>query len=289
MGRISKYIARNFRRNLLFVTAALLVVSTFVMAVRAIDVISLKQQAKAHEESIRPPNDGRSFQSRSQAIGGERRLPIYSVDREDMRIALSFDAASGADDIGTLLAILKEHGVLSTFFLSGYWVEKHPEEVRRIYEAGHDIANHGDTHANGTKLSLESNMREIMGTHNKVRELLGIEMELYRAPFGEYNDTVLEAADALGYFTIQWDIDSHDWMNRGVQYEIDRVLNNPYVRGGSIILFHNNAPNTPQTLSTIIMGLQERGFEIVPVSQLIHRENFQMNHEGRQVLINNFN
>jgi len=284
MAKIKINLTRNFKRNMIFVMVALLALMAFTMGTHAVDVISANYQARAFEASIQPPADGRTFESRSQTVDGRRQLPIYSVDRDDMRIAISFDAAWGADDTDTLLAILREHNVLTTFFLCGYWVDKYPEEVRRIHAAGHDIANHGDTHAHGAKLNLEANKREIMGVHNKVRELLGIEMNLFRPPFGEYNNTVLQAADALGYFTIQWDIDSHDWMDRGVQYEVDRVLNHPKLQSGSIILFHNDAPNTPQTLPTILRGLQERGFTIVPISQLIHQENFHMNHEGRQVL-----
>jgi len=210
MGKINKYVRRNFRRNILFVAAAALVVTALTIGTQAVDVLSANYQARADEASIQPPADGRTFESRSQTVSGQKQLPIYSVDRDDMKIAISFDAAWGADDTDTLLAILNDHGVLTTFFLCGYWVDKYPEEVRRIHTAGHDIANHGDTHAHGAKLSLEGNKREIMGVHNKVRDLLGIEMDLFRPPFGEYNNTVLQAADALGYFTIQWDIDTLD-------------------------------------------------------------------------------
>ena len=256
---------------------------------RAQALSSIAQAARSHNNPATPvfasvelPTDGRSFESRSQTMDGSKQLPIYSVETALNRVAISFDAAWGADDTDELLRILQEHDVITTFFLCGFWVEKYPDEVRRIFEAGHDIANHGETHAHGRQLSKEANMREIMLTHNRVRDLLGIEMNLFRPPFGEYNNTVLQAADAVGYFTVQWDVDSHDWMNRGTQYEIDRVLNNPNLRNGSIVLFHNDAPNTPRTLATIIRGLKDKGFEIVPISQLIHTESFHMDHAGRQ-------
>jgi polysaccharide deacetylase family sporulation protein PdaB len=226
-----------------------------------------------------------AFNSVFIAVNASRKkLPVYSVERDDRKISVSFDAAWGADDTDELLAILAEFNVKATFFLCGYWVEKHPDEVKRIYDAGHDIGNHGDTHAHGAQLSLEQNKREILGVHNKVRDLLGIEMDLFRPPFGEYNNTVLSAAEALGYFTIQWDVDSHDWMNRGPAYEINQVLNNKNLKNGSIILFHNDAKDTPITLRPILQGLVDKGFEIVPISQLIHRENFSIDHTGRQKL-----
>lgn len=103
---------------------------------------------------------------------------------------------------------MKENDVKATFFLCGYWVDKYPEEVKRIFEAGHTIGNHSNTHPHGNSLSLQKNIDEIKGCHEKVKKLLGIDMQLYRPPFGEYNDTVLTAAKECGYYAIQWDVDS---------------------------------------------------------------------------------
>ncbi len=212
----------------------------------------------------------------------EKALPIYCVDIPDKKVAISFDAAWGADDTDTLLSTLDKHQVKATFFLCGYWVEKYPEEVKKIYAAGHDIGNHGNTHAHGAQLSLEQNKKEIMDAHQKVKDLLGIDMNLYRPPFGEYNNTVIEAAKQCNYHTIQWDIDSHDWMAKGPTYEINRVLNHKHLGSGSIVLFHNNAKYTPQTLDTIITGLKDKGYELVPISKLIYTDNYFMDLEGRQ-------
>jgi polysaccharide deacetylase family sporulation protein PdaB len=204
------------------------------------------------------------------------------VDIPDKRVAVSFDAAWGADDTDTLLQILHEHDVLTTFFLCGYWVDKHPDQVKKIAQAGHDIGNHGNTHAHGAQLNLAQNKAEITGCHEKIKAVTGIEANLFRPPYGEYNNTVIQAAEELDYFVIQWDVDSLDWKNRGVQATIDRVLNHKNLQNGSIILFHNDAKDTPQALSAILKGLKEKGYEIVPVSQLIHKENFHMDHTGRQ-------
>jgi polysaccharide deacetylase family sporulation protein PdaB len=216
------------------------------------------------------------------AAAKDRKLPIYSVDTPEKKVSISFDAAWGADDTETLLQILKDNEVLTTFFLCGYWVDKHPDEVKKIAAAGHDIGNHGNTHAHGAQLSLAQNKKEIMDCHEKIKAVTGIEANLFRPPYGEYNNTVITAAEETGYHVIQWDVDSHDWMKKGEQYEINRVLNNKALQNGSIILFHNDAPNTPKTLDRIIKGLKEKGYEIVPLSQLIHRENYYMDHTGRQ-------
>ncbi|MCL2572640.1 MAG: polysaccharide deacetylase family protein [Defluviitaleaceae bacterium] len=221
------------------------------------------------------------FASKSTKEG--RKLPIYSVETPEKKLSISFDAAWGADDTDRLLSILKDNDVLTTFFLCGTWVDKYPEEVKKIAAAGHDIANHGNKHAHGAKLNLEQNKAEIQGCHDKIKEVTGIEANLFRPPYGEYNNTVITAAEELNYFTIQWDVDSHDWMAKGIDYEVKRVLNHKNLRNGSIILFHNDAKFTPQTLDTIIKGLKEKGYELVPISQLIYTENFDIDSTGRQL------
>lgn len=212
----------------------------------------------------------------------ERKLPIYCVDTEKPQISISFDAAWGADDTDDLLRILEENDVKATFFLCGYWVEKYPEEVKRIAEAGHDLGNHSATHPHMSQISSEEIAKELADCHRKVKDLTGIEMDLFRPPFGEYDNHVIETATGNGYYTIQWDIDSLDWKEQGPQAEINQVLNHKHLGNGSIVLFHNDAKYTPEVLDTIIKGLKEKGFELVPLSELILRENFEMDHEGRQ-------
>jgi polysaccharide deacetylase family sporulation protein PdaB len=222
------------------------------------------------------------FKTISLVEASKRLLPIYSVETEEKRVAISFDAAWGADDTDKLLDILKEHEVKATFFLCGYWVDKYPEEVKKIYGEGHELGNHSKTHAHGAQLSLAQNIEEIMGAHNKVKNLLGIDMNVYRPPYGEYNNTVIQAAADSKYFPIQWDVDSHDWMNKGVDYEINRVLNNKNLRNGSIILFHNDAKDTPIALPVILKGLKEKGYTIGTVSDLIYKDNYHLDNTGRQ-------
>jgi len=211
-----------------------------------------------------------------------RKLPIYCVETDKKQISISFDAAWGADDTVLLLNILAQYDIRATFFLCGYWVDKYPDKVKAIYNAGHDIGNHGNTHAHGAQLDFEQNRREIQGAHDKVKSLLGIDMNLFRPPFGEYNNIVIEAAESLRYFTIQWDIDSLDWQNHGVEHEVNQVLNHKHLGNGSIILFHNDADFTPEALPQILDGLKAKGYEIVPISELILKENYMMDHEGRQ-------
>ena len=214
---------------------------------------------------------------------GERRLPIYCVQTEKPQVSVSFDAAWGADDTDELLRILKENDVKATFFLCGYWVEKYPEEVKKIAAEGHDLGNRSATHLHMSRISYEEIAQELQKCHENVKKLTGVEMELFRPPFGEYDNHVIETAEQNGYYTIQWDVDSLDWKEQGAEVEIRQVLEHKHLGNGSIILFHNDAKYTPKVLDTILKGIKEKGFEIVPISQLIHRENFEMDHEGRQI------
>lgn len=223
----------------------------------------------------------------SVASNSERLLPIYCVETEKSQIAISFDAAWGADDTDTLLQILEENDVKTTFFMCGYWVDKYPEEVKKIAEAGHDLGNHSATHPHMSQLSKEQIKEELITTGNKIEELTGVKSELFRPPFGEYTNDVISAAEECGYYTIQWDVDSLDWKEYGAQEEISKVLNHKKLGNGSIILFHNDAKYTPQALDSIIKGLKEKGYEIVPISELIMRENYTINAEGRQVSTEN--
>lgn len=213
----------------------------------------------------------------------ERKLPIYCVQTDRPQVSVSFDAAWGADDTDELLRILSENNVKATFFLCGYWVEKYPDEVRKIAEAGHDLGNHSATHPHMSQLNEAQITEELQNCHQKVKELTGIEMELFRPPFGEYNNKVIETAEKNGYYTIQWDVDSLDWKEQGAEAEIRQVLDHKHLGNGSVILFHNDARYTPQVLDTILKELRQKGYDIVPVSELIYRGEYKMDHEGRQI------
>lgn len=209
-------------------------------------------------------------------------LPIYSVFTDKKQVALTFDCAWGADDIDEILETLDQHGVKATFFMVGDWMRKYPEAAKKIAEKGHDVASHSDKHPHVTEMGKEEIKKDIRFAHNTIKEITGIDTNLYRAPYGEYNDTVVEAAKESGYYIIQWDVDSLDWKNYGKQEMIDRVLKHKNLSPGSIILLHNATKYTKDALPTIIEGLKGKGYELVPVSQLIIKDNYTIDHTGRQ-------
>lgn len=218
----------------------------------------------------------------SNSVNGKE-LPIYCVETDEPKIALSFDAAWGNEDTRKILEILKKHDVRVTFFMTGGWVESYPDDVKAILAAGHDLGNHSENHKNMSQLSDAEKKEELMSVHQKVQELTGYEMFLFRPPYGDYDNAVVNVAKDCGYFTIQWDVDSLDWKDYGVDSIIKTVTEHKHLGNGSIILCHNGAKYTAEALDTLITALKEKGYTFVPVSELIYRDKYHMNHEGRQM------
>lgn len=167
--------------------------------------------------------------------------------------------------------------------MTGGWVENYPEDVKSIHAAGHNLANHSENHKNMSQLSDADCQEELMQVHNKVKELTGVEMNLFRPPYGDYDNEVIKNATACGYYTIQWDCDSLDWKDYGVDSIIKTVCEHKNLQNGSIILMHNGAKYTAQALPQVIEGLLAQGYEIVPVSELIYTEDYHMDVTGRQI------
>ncbi|WFA09899.1 polysaccharide deacetylase family sporulation protein PdaB [Tissierella sp. Yu-01] len=212
-----------------------------------------------------------------------KELPIYSVERNDKKISISFDAAWGDEFTNDILDTLDKYNVKSTFFLVGFWVDKYPHRVEEIHKRGHEIGNHSSTHPNMSQLSREQIIEELKVTEDKIISITNEKPILFRPPFGDYDDLLIKTAQELGYYTIQWDIDSLDWKELGVEPVIDKVVKN--VTDGSIVLFHNNAKYIREYLPIIIERLQEKGYEIVPISELIYKDNFEMDNRGRQIYL----
>ena len=218
----------------------------------------------------------------SSSVGG-RELPIYCVETEKKQVALSFDAAWGNEDTRRILDILKKHNVKVTFFMTGGWVESYPEDVRAILADGHDLGNHSENHKNMSELSDEACQEEIQKVHTKVQELTGYEMCLFRPPYGDYDNHVIKNVQKCGYYPIQWSIDSLDWKDYGADDIVRRVVESDKLNNGAIILMHNGAKYTADALDAVITGLQDKGYELVPISELIYKDKYHMKADGTQV------
>lgn len=180
-----------------------------------------------------------------------------------------------------MIDILGKYNVKATFFVVGEWVDKFPESVKALHDAGHEIMNHSDDHAYFTKLNADQIKAQLDSCNSKIEAITGVRPDLFRPPYGDYNDSVVSTVRNCGMYTIQWNIDSLDWKDLEAPAITERVLKR--LEPGSIILFHNAAKNTPAALPSVIEGLIQQGYTMVPVSQLILRDNYTMDHTGRQV------
>lgn len=212
----------------------------------------------------------------------EDSLPIYSVDREEKVVSITFDAAWGDEDLEDILKILEKHNCKATFFVTGDWASRYPEAVKKINNNGHDLGNHGANHKQMTALGRTEMIQEIEGCHSIIKTMTGIDMELFRAPYGDYNESVVLTAKAKNYYTIQWDVDSLDWKEYGKEAIIKRVCENKNLQNGSIILLHNGSKYTSEALDSLLDKLEQMGYSFLPVSELIYRDKFTIDHTGRQ-------
>jgi len=215
------------------------------------------------------------------ASSNRRMIPIYCVKTDEKKVALSFDAAWGNDLTQTLIDILQRYKVKTTFFVVGAWAEKYPESVKALTAAGHEVCNHSDTHPHMPKLSRGEMAAQISNCNDKIKKASGVSPILFRPPYGDYDNALMETVKAKNMYCIQWDVDSLDWKNPTPQQIIDRVTKK--VKPGSIVLFHNGAKNTPAALPTILKTLQSEGYTIVPVSQLIAKDNYTIDSAGMQI------
>jgi len=211
----------------------------------------------------------------------DKLLPIYCVETEKKQIAISFDAAWGNDDTEQLISILKEYDVPATFFVVGAWVDKYPESVKSLADAGHQIQNHSNTHPHMPQLSREQMVDEIESCNKKIENITGTCPTLLRPPYGDYDNALIEVMTELNMNTIQWDVDSLDWKDSATPDSICQRVTSK-VKNGSIVLFHNDADHTPAALPNILKCLKDEGYEFVFINDLILKENYEIKHDGTQ-------
>ena len=214
------------------------------------------------------------------AAAATRQLPIYSVQRDQKMVSISFDAAWGNEDTQRLIDILDKYDVKATFFVVGEWVDKYPESVKALHDAGHEIMNHSNTHAHYPQLSADEVVADLNACNDKIEAVTGVRPTLVRLPYGDYDDNSINAVRSIGMEPIQWDVDSLDWKDLSASEITQRVTSK--VCPGSIVLFHNAALHTPEALPGIIEYLLQEGYTFVPISQILLTGEYTIDHTGRQ-------
>lgn len=213
-------------------------------------------------------------------LAPKRELPVYSVEREDKVITVSFDASWGGTQTLRILDLLDEYNAKATFFLVGIWVDKFPELVQEIHSRGHEIGNHSDSHPEMSKLSQSQIIKELSGCSDKIEALTGQRPTSFRPPYGDYDDEVIITVRSQGYEAVQWSVDSLDWKNKGVEDLIRRATAN--VQQGDIILFHNDSKYILDALPTILKTYQEQGFTMIPARDILLEGETTIDVQGKQ-------
>lgn len=212
-----------------------------------------------------------------------RKIPVYSVERSDKKISISFDCAWGNEYTKQLLDIMDDYGVKCTFFTVSFWAERYKDDLNEIVKRGHEVGTHSKTHPQMSKLSYDKVNYELDYSCSVIESITGKNVELFRPPFGDYNNQLIDCAEKKGLYTIQWDVDSLDWKNISAKDISMRVISK--AKSGSIILCHNNGLHTAESLPLIFADLIGKGYTFVPIGELIYRDGYKISADGRQIKI----
>lgn len=216
----------------------------------------------------------------SSAYAEGRKVPIYCVDRSDNYVAISFDAAWGADKTRQIMDVCDSYNVKATFFLVGFWIDKYPDMVAEISSRGFEIGTHSETHPQMSKLDESKINSELTLSCRKLVDITGKPVKLFRPPFGDYNNRLINAADNLGLYTIQWSVDSLDWKGLSAVQIAERVQK---AKSGDIILCHNNSDHIVEALPLIFEALQLKSLKFCTIGELIYLDNYYIDGTGKQI------
>ena len=208
-------------------------------------------------------------------------IPIYSVSRDDGKIAITFDCAWGSDDIDSIIETLQKHNCKASFFVLGSWAEKNPDAIKKLVASGQEIGNHSYNHTHYTTLNIGEILSDIQKANDTITKAGAPSPTLLRAPSGDYNNDVINASKEAGMEYIQWSVDSLDWKNLNCEEMMERII--PKTQSGDILLFHNDTAHTAESLDRILTELEKKGFSFLKVSELIYKDNYAIDHTGRQI------
>ncbi len=210
---------------------------------------------------------------------GDRQIPIYSVERADNKIALTFDCAWNDDDIDEIVSVLKENECSATFFVTGKWAEDYPDSLNKLYRSGFEIGIHSYNHDDYTKMSAEEIRLDMEKCDKAVSRATGVKPIIARVPSGAYNNTAVSTIENSGRACVQWSVDGLDYIETTAEEIYERIV--PKTMAGDIILLHNGTKLTAKVLPEIIKGLKVN-YRLVNVSELIYQDDYTIDHTGRQ-------
>ncbi|MCX7779324.1 MAG: polysaccharide deacetylase family protein [Negativicutes bacterium] len=200
------------------------------------------------------------------AANSEKIRPIYQGNASQPIVAFACNVFWGEEFLPQMLDTFDKEQVKITFFIGGSWAKRYPHVLKEIANHGHEIGNHSYSHPHPARLTKQKNQEQIIKTEQLITEIAGIKTRLYAPPYGEFNDTVLQAAHELGYTTIMWTIDTIDWKRPPAEVLQNRVLTK--LQNGAIILMHPTDP-TAKALPGLIQQIKSKGYQISTVSSIL--------------------
>jgi probable sporulation protein (polysaccharide deacetylase family) len=192
--------------------------------------------------------------------------PIYKGEADEKEVAFACNVVWGNEYLPEMLKILKENDVEITFFIGGDWAARFPEDLKAIFNGGHELGNHGYWHKKQSQLNIEQNKQEILKTEDVIKKVTGVKTTLFAPPYGDINDTVVKAAEGLGYKVIMWSIDTIDWNTKDYNAILERVESKRH--NGAIVLMHPTEV-TVKALPGMIKNLKSKGCDIVNISEVL--------------------
>jgi len=195
---------------------------------------------------------------------------IYIADTNKPVIYLTFDEGYEAGYTAGILDTLKKHNVNAIFFITGPYLNKHEDLVRRMVEEGHAVGNHTVSHPSLPTLSDEKIKKEVADLDMVFYEKFKRHMVFLRPPRGEYSERSLRVTSEMGYINVFWSFAYKDWdrnNQKGWEYAYNNVMSN--LHNGAILLLHAVPSDNAQALDRIITDARKKGYEFGNVFDLI--------------------
>ena len=195
--------------------------------------------------------------------------PEPTPDPDRPMVALTFDDGPTEYTI-QVLDLLERYGAKGTFFVIGNSLNEGTRPIlQRMADMGCDIGMHDLSHRDLTKLSAAANTKRIKRMRSLISAQIegGYDVRLLRPPYGYLNKAVRRACQAGNVACVRWSVDTRDWSNKNPRTILKIVQSE--TKDGAILLFHDRLPATVTALETVIPWLQEQGYELVTVTELI--------------------
>ena len=197
--------------------------------------------------------------------------PVVELSPELPLMGIGIDCGFEGRKTYDILEVLEKHGVKCTFFMTGYFLREFPEEAKAIYEAGHEIASHSNTHKHLKTLSTHNIYQQITIPMEEAEELLGVTPRLFRPPYGEYNKYITGVSLGEGMEVVMWGPTYHDSTGKYSKAQIMKCATTGFdYKPGSIVLCHCNGYYQPESLETGLTYYESLGLHVVPISALIY-------------------